>query len=180
MTVQELDTRLARLIEVERLEREDRDRRLHETDELLRELRWNLDKLGEKFGGFAERMALPSMQRVLFERFRMDVVMPRVHAHRNGRVLELDALAYSESNAYVVEVKSHLREEAIDQLRKILQEFRDFFPMHQDKKVYGILAAVDTPDDVRDKALREGFYLARIHDGQFEMQVPDGFQPRAF
>lgn len=42
-----------------------------------------------------------------------------------------------------------------------------------------ILAAVDARPRM-EKALREGFYLARIHDGQLELQVPDGFKPRAF
>jgi RecB family endonuclease NucS len=80
----------------------------------------------------------------------------------------------------VVEVKSHLREDGLDQLRRILREFREFFPEHAGKKVYGILAAVDIPDDVAEKTLREGIYLARIHDDQFELQVPEGFQPRAY
>jgi RecB family endonuclease NucS len=112
----------------------------------------------------------------------MDVIAPRVRARRNGHSMEVDVLAYSHSNdqVFVVEVKSHLREEALDQLRRTLKEFREFFPEHKDKKLFGILAAVDAPDRVRDKALQEGFYLARIHDGQFELQVPDSFQPRAF
>lgn len=186
----QLDSKLANLIEVETREREENarsrretDRVLRETDRQLQELGRQIGGLGEKFGSFTEGMALPSMQKILTDRFKMDVVAPQVRARKNGRSMELDVLAIPTSDlkeAYVVEVKSHLREDAIEQLRKTLQEFRDFFPMHQDKRVYGILAAVDTPDDVRDKALREGFYLARIHDGQFEMQVPDGFQPRAF
>lgn len=91
-------------------------------------------------------------------------------------------LAWSNSRpeVFVVEVKSHLREEALDPMRRILRDFRDFFPHHRDKKLYGILAAVDAPDDVQQKVLQEGLYLARIHDGHFEIQVPDGFQPRAF
>lgn len=30
------------------------------------------------------------------------------------------------------------------------------------------------------RILREGIYLARVHDGHFEVQVPESFQPRAF
>ena len=65
-------------------------------------------------------------------------------------------------------------------MKKILREFRDFFPEHEDKKVYGILAAVDAPEDVRERVLREGIYLARIHDEEFELAVPKDFNPRAF
>lgn len=153
-----------------------------ETDRVLRELGRQIGGLGDKFGSFTEGLALPSMTRILTQQFGMDVISPRVRARNNGHSLEVDVLAYSNTSddVFVVEVKSHLREDALDQIRQILREFRDFFPVHRDKKIYGILAAVDSPDDLRDKVLREGIYLARIHDGQFELQVPDGFHPRAF
>jgi hypothetical protein len=39
---------------------------------------------------------------------------------------------------------------------------------------------VDVPDDLRDRVLSQGIYLARIHDDTFEIRVPETFQPRAF
>ena len=159
------------------------DRQLQETDRRLRELGRQIGGLGDKFGSFTEGLALPSMQKILTQRFNMDVIGPRLRARRNGRSLEVDVLAYShapDGDAYVVEVKSHLREEALEQMRKILRELRDYFPEHRNRKLHGILAAVDVPEDLRDKVLSEGIYLARIHDGQFELQVPEGFQPRSF
>jgi hypothetical protein len=159
------------------------ERLIQETGQQIKELGRQLGGLGDKFGSYTEGLALPSMTKILTQRFHMDVVMARVRAQRNGRSLEVDVLAYSESGvneAYVVEVKSHLRGEAIVQMQTILREFHEFFPVHKGKKVYGILAAVDAPAGVRDKALQEGIYLARIHDGQFELQVPDDFQPRGY
>ena len=52
--------------------------------------------------------------------------------------------------------------------------------MYADKKVYGILAVVDAPESLSHRVLEAGLYLARIHDGQFEIQVPGDFQPRPF
>ena len=75
----------------------------------------------------------------------MEVISPSVRVHKNGKDIELDVLAYANSNTnevYVVEVKSHLREEGISQLQTIMTHFRSFFPEHSDKKLYGILAAV--------------------------------------
>ena len=97
--------------------------------------------------------------------------------------MEIDTLSYANgaiNTAYVVEVKSHLREEAIGQLRTLLEQFRDFFPEHRDKRLFGILAVVDASPALRERALREGFYVARIHDSVFELDVPEGFQPKAF
>ncbi len=79
-----------------------------------------------------------------------------------------------------MEVKSHAREEAIEQLRKRLEHFRRFFPEHQDKTAYGILATVDMPDELRAQILKAGFYVARIHDQVFELDVPANFRPKAY
>ena len=97
--------------------------------------------------------------------------------------MEIDVLAYANSEvneAYVVEVKSHVKEESIDQLRTILERFRRFFPEHKDKMVYGILAAVDCSDELRKRILKAGFYVARIHDEVFELDVPANFRAKAY
>lgn len=159
------------------------DRKFQETDRQIKELGKQIGGLGEKFGSFTEGLALPSMERLLRERFGMEVVSPSVRVSKGGRHLEIDTLAYANgalNAAYLVEVKSHLREEAIDQLSTLLEQFRDFFPEHRDKRLYGILAAVDISPALRERALRKGFYVARIHDAVFELDVPEGFQPRVF
>jgi RecB family endonuclease NucS len=61
-----------------------------------------------------------------------------------------------------------------------LHRFRDFFPEHRDKQLYGILAAVDLSASLREKALQEGLYVAHIHDEVFTLDIPEDFQPRAF
>src|SRR3954464_5636641 len=167
-----------------------------ETDRLLQENARMLKRLGEKFGGFtagiahtpmqpvpfagfADGIAFPSMQSVLFERFGMSVISPQISSRKNGRTLEIDVMAYGKDAVYVVEV-SHFHEDGIQQILRILREFHDFYSNHKDKKVYGILAAVDIPEDLEKRVLKEGIYLARIHDDTFEITVPDSFQPRAF
>jgi len=150
-----------------------------ETDRLLQENARMLKRLGEKFGGFTDGIAYPSMQSVLFERFGMSVISPQISSRKNGRTLEIDVMAYGKDAVYVVEV-SHFHEDGIQQILRILREFHDFYSNHKDKKVYGILAAVDIPEDLEKRVLKEGIYLARIHDDTFEITVPDSFQPRAF
>ncbi|MBV5275309.1 MAG: hypothetical protein JZU52_17240 [Lamprocystis purpurea] len=68
----------------------------------------------------------------------------------------------------------------IGQLKDILHQFREFFPEHRDKRLFGILAAVDLTAAMRERVLREGFYAAWIHDQVFDLDVPDGFQPRVY
>lgn len=148
-----------------------------------KELGKQIGGLGEKFGSFTEGLALPSMEKILHEQFNMEVISPSVRVSKRGEHLEIDVLAYANSEineAYVVEVKSHLREEALEQLKNILQRFRHFFPEHKDKTVYGILAAVDISPALREKALKAGFYVAHIRNEIFKLDVPANFKPQAF
>ncbi len=153
------------------------------TDKQLKELGQQIGGLGAKFGSFTEGLALPSMEKILRQRFGMEVISPSVRVSKDGKHLEIDVLAYTNgelNTAYIVEVKSHAREESITQLKSILQRFRSFFPEHKDKKLYGILASVDLSNELREKILQEGFYVARIHDQVFELDIPDNFQPRPY
>ncbi|MFN5513793.1 MAG: DUF3782 domain-containing protein [Cyanobacteriota bacterium] len=159
------------------------NRQLKETDRQVKELGKQIGGLGKKFGSFTEGLALPSMETLLRERFGMEIISPSVRASKNGQHLEIDVLAYANGDvnaAYVVEVKSHVREEAIDQLKTILERFRYFFPEHQNKTLYGILAGVDLSAELREKILQAGFYVARIHDSVFELDTPAAFQPQIF
>jgi hypothetical protein len=158
-------------------------KQMQDTDRKLNELGKQIGGLGKKFGSFTEGLALPSMTKILSERFGMEVISPSVRVKKQGENMEIDVLAYANSKvneAYVVEVKSHAREEALEQLRTILERFRRFFPEHKDKAVYGILAAVDLSDELRERILKAGFYVARIHDEVFELDVPANFRPKAY
>ena len=159
------------------------DRQQKKTDKQLKELGQQIGGLGAKFGSFTEGLALPSMEKILRQRFGMEVISPSVRVSKDGQHLEIDVLAYTNgelNTAYIVEVKSHAREESITQLKSILQRFRSFFPEHKDKKLYGILASVDLSNELREKILQEGFYVARIHDQVFELDIPDNFQPQTY
>jgi hypothetical protein len=159
------------------------DRQQQKTDKQLKELGKQIGGLGAKFGSFTEGLALPSMETILRQRFGMEVISPSVRVSKDGQHLEIDVLAYTNgelNTAYIVEVKSHAKEESITQLKSILQRFRRFFSEHKDKKLYGILAAVDLSPGLREKILQEGLYVARIHDQVFELDIPDNFQPRPY
>ncbi len=158
-------------------------RQIKEQWKQIKEQGKQIGGLGEKFGGFTEGMAFPSMKRVLRERFRMEVISLR-HQRRNGSgTMELDVFAYSNSRsneAFIVEVKSHLREEGYERLLQVLHDFPTFFPEHSDKRLFGILACVDAPEHLERRVLRSGIYLAKIHDETFSIQVSEGFTPKSY
>ena len=159
------------------------DKQIKETSKQLKELGQQIGGLGKKFGSFTEGLALPSMTKILRERFKMEVISPSVRVSKNGIDAEIDVLAYANSainEVYVVEVKSHLREEAITQLNNLMANFKTLFPEHKDKKLYGIIAAVDMSEILKQRVLSAGFYMARIQEDTFTLDIPDTFQAKCF
>lgn len=159
------------------------DEQLRETDKQLKELGKQIGGLGRKFGSFTEGLALPSMQHILQNKFKMEIISPSVRIHKGGKDMEIDVLAYANSSineVYVVEVKSHLREEGITQLQTIMSNFRRFFPEHKDKKLFGIIAAVDMTTELRNRVLSLGFYAASIKEDIFSLDVPTDFKPISY
>ncbi len=154
-----------------------------ETERVVRQVTKQLGELGNKMGSFAEGMALPSMEKLLYREFGMNVVLPYAKSRRKGESLEIDVLAYDngeKNEAVIVEVKSHLTSEGVQQILKTIEDFPKFFPSLSDRKIFGILAGVKIPDSVRSEVLKNGLYLARISDDTFKLQVPSGFKPKAF
>ncbi len=166
------------------------DRQLQATDRQLQELarqakltQREIGGLANKFGGFTEGLAWPSLSKIFEDRFGLDVSGPRVRARRNGDSIELDAFAYSNRGvdlALVAEVKSRFREEHLADMKKKLADFPKFFPEHKDKELRGLVAAVDLPEQLAKRVLREGLYLARIRDDTFVLALSDDFKPRSW
>lgn len=154
------------------------------TDQQIKELGKQIGGLGNKFGSYTEGLALPSMTKILTEHFGMTTINPSVRVRdKQGNVHEIDVLAYANgeiNTAVIVEVKSHLREEAIIQILQQLHDFPVLFPELADKKCYGIITAVDANETLRRKVLEQGLYFAKIHDQQFTLCVPDDFVPHSF
>lgn len=197
MTDEELKELVAGLARTQEKGREETDKALQdlarakeETEEAFQELARvqarttkQLGELGNRFGGFTEGMALPSVREILYEKFGVDAAVTDARARRNGSSLEIDAVGIANGEVgkvYIVEIKSRLREEGLQQILKHLQSFGDFFPDHRGKTLYGILVAVDVPEELEERVLKQGIYLAKIHGDLFELVLPQDFVPRGF
>ena len=159
------------------------DKQIKATDKQVKATNKQLGGLAQKFGGFTEGMAFPAMTKILKDTFNMDVIATRIKVRKGGEEMELDVMAYANTTVnkvFIVEVKSLLREEGVHQIIQALTNFHRFFPEHSDKKVYGILASVDQTQQVKQYALKQGIYLAGIHDEQFIMETPTDFVPTAW
>ena len=154
-----------------------------ETARQIKQTQKQLGELGNKWGTFAEGMAIESIKKILKDKFNIPVISRNVQKRINGESIEMDAFGYENSTintAVIVEIKSHLREDAIEQIERIMADFPKFFPDHADKKLYGILACVHAPDNIKNLLRKKGIYLAVLHDDVFELCDFKNFTPKDF
>ena len=154
-----------------------------ETDRITKENAKLIGGLGNKFGSFTEGMAFPSMEKILQKRFGMETVSPRVRTRKGDRTQEIDALGYANgavNTVVIVEVKSHLRQLDVDQIKKLINNFPYFHPEHQGKKILCIVAYVDSTKEARVELTKMGIMLAQIKEDVFQLINPEGFTPRDF
>ena len=163
------------------------DRQMKETDKKIKEQSKLIGGIGEKFGYFTEGMALPSIEKILKNKFKMEVISPRilVRDKKTGEEREIDVLAYANSDVnkiFIVEIKSKLVMKGIKQVTDLLKNFFKLFPEHKGKQLFGIIAAIDTRprNTIKEKVLEEGLYYAEINNDTFSLKVPKNFQARAW
>ena len=154
-----------------------------EVDKQIKQTQKQLGDLGNKWGTFTEGMAIESIKKILKDKFDIPVISRNVQKRMNGESIEMDAFGYENSTvntAVIVEIKSHLREDAIEQIERIMEDFPRFFPDHADKKLYGIIACVHAPDNIKNLLRKKGIYLAVLHDEVFELHDFKNFTPKDF
>jgi len=151
------------------------DVKFKETEKMIKNLGKEIGGIGNSIGGIAEGLSYPSLASELETRFKVEFVAPNVEKKKGKSKLELDVLAYSNSTkneVFIIEIKATLSESAIEQLLKEVEKFRDFFPEHSDKKVYGIMCAIKATDKLKKQVYENGFYFASATDGLFKLHIP--------
>lgn len=186
--LQEIVTKLAASQAETDRQMKETDRQLRqskkETDNKIKELGKQIGGLGKKFGSFAEGLSYASIEKILREDFELnEFLTPAVKMRKEGREEEYDVLAYSNGSVdkgMIVEIKSKLRQEDIDQMKRKMDEVFFWLPEHKNKTFYGMIAYVSGHSDLKRQIIENGWYLAHVGDELFEMETPPGFQPRGY
>ena len=151
-------------------------KQLKENAKQLKETRRQIGGLGNKFGGYTEAMAMPSIKRMLHERFDADFKGSNlVRNTNNGLDMEVDAWGVSRNGtgaAYIVEIKSKFRDKHIKQVWQLVERFRIHQSEYRARAVYPMLAVVDISDEGRAMVWNAGIHLIEIDDGVFQYAKP--------
>ena len=150
------------------------DRQMQETDK-------RLGKLGNRMGEIVEHMVAPNLR----EKFReLGLNFPKANPNSNVSdydnkiFLEIDVLLENGEKAMLVEVKTNLTTEDVQDHIKRLEKMRIYADLHGDKRAFlGAVAGVVVTVNVKEYALGKGLYVIEPSGETFNIISPNG-QPK--
>jgi hypothetical protein len=154
-----------------------------ETSRQMRATDDKISKLGGRFGEMVEYMVMPN----LVDKFReLDFVFTKAYPEatikdeKNKILAEIDITLEDGDKVMIVEVKSKPSIKDIKDHIERMATVRLHAGLHHDKRKYlGSVAGMVVKDNVRDFALKSGFYVIEPSGDTFNIIKPEGkYHPR--
>ena len=159
------------------------DRRFQETDHLIKELSKRVDltsqevakmsqevkrvsdelgHLGNRLGEFVEYLIKPALVK-LFQARNIEVHKVHRDIEANNPTLNLamqiDLLVVNSLICILVEVKSHLSIDDVNEHLERMEKFKPLFPEYKNRQVMGAVYGMVVPDNVAKYAYKKGFFV---------------------
>jgi hypothetical protein len=169
------------------------DRKMRETDRKMQEMALQtalqmqetdrkIGKLGNRIGDLVEELILPN----ILEKFnKLGYVFGKVAPNVRYRdsagdyVAEVDILLENGDAVLAVEVKTTLTEKDVRDHLGRMEKLRNYADEHQDKrKLLGAVAGAIASKEVKDFAVKSGFFVLEQSGDTVRISVPEGFKPR--
>jgi hypothetical protein len=151
---------------------------LQETDRIVKENAKQIGKLGNRFGEMVEYMVVPGLQEkfrefgFVFEKANSGT---RVKDYVNDLHFEIDIMLENGDKAMLVEVKTKLTTEDVQDHVVRLEKMRAYADLHGDKRVFlGTVAGVVLTSNVKEYALGQGLYVIEPSGETFNITPPNG------
>ena len=148
-----------------------------ETDRIVKEVAKQIGTINNRFGEIVEYMVAPNLR----EKF-WDMGLEFNQANTNAvfseekKVLfEVDVLLENGDKAMLVEVKTTLTTEDVKDHIERLEKMRAYADLHGDKRAFlGAVAGVVITLNVKEYALKQGFYVIEPSGETFNIIPPNG------
>jgi hypothetical protein len=191
-SAEEFDRRLResdRRIEQARLES---DRRIEqaklESDRTIAELKRTVEQtnravnsLTTRWGRFVEELVQPAVLR-LFQEKGIDIkeIYPRARVKRQGIAMEIDILAVDDTDVVLVECKSRLSKDDVDEFLEKLIRFKIAFPHYKNYQAYGAVAGIEIDEGIDRYAYNKGLFVIKPSGDTVEIINDENFRPRTW
>ena len=142
-----------------------------ETGRQIQRVDKQLGELGNKWGSFTEGLLERSVQRIMVKDLGITDTSFGASKYKNGKTIEIDVLGVSNgtnNRVVIAEIKSHLRETAIEQIQQQLNDYLYFASEHKDKELLGLIACISAAPNIIQQALKAGLIVLIVNDNLLE------------
>jgi hypothetical protein len=155
--------------------------RQKETDRIVKETAKQIGKLNNRFGEIVEYMVAPNLRekfRDLGLKFHQANPNAVFYDDNNNTLFEVDVFLQNGDKAMLVEVKTALTTDDIKDHIVRLEKMRIYADLHGDKRAFlGAVAGIVMTINVKEYALRQGFYVIEPSGETFNIIPPSGKEP---
>jgi hypothetical protein len=137
---------------------------------------------GMQWGRFVEALVRPGVL-ALFQAHNIAVenTYTRATGHSGGETMELDLLLVNGTEIVVVEVKNTVSASDVSDFLTDLSQVTRFFPRYKGYTIYGAVAGLEFPHDVRRYAYKQGLFVLAVEgEGLIQLKNDAKFQPKNF
>ena len=137
-----------------------------------------VEALTTRWGRFVEELVEPAVLR-LFQEKGIDVkeVYPRARTKRQGAAMEIDILAIDDTEIVLVECKSRLSKDDVDEFLEKLSRFKISFPHYKDYQAYGAVAGIEINEGIDRYAYQKGLFVIKPSGEVVAIANDDNFKP---
>ncbi len=155
------------------------DKEIEKTSKTVEETSKAVNALTGKWSKFVEGLIIPSVERLFKERgIEVDKIYQRVKTHRNGNDMEVDILAINGEYAVLIEAKSTLKVEDVNDHVERLKEFKSFFPEYADRKVIGAVGGIVIEEESDRYAYKKGLFVIAERGESVKIINDSKFKPK--
>ena len=171
-----------RAAEVERLLTEtaaEADRRLAKLEKTVAHTSRAVEGLTTRWGRFVEELVEPGVIQ-LFRTKGIDVkeTYSRARVKRQGIAMEIDIMAVDETEVVLVECKSRLSQDDVNEFLEKLSKFKQAFPHYKNYQAYGAVAGIEIDEGVDRYAYKQGLFVIKPSGDTVEIINDSGFEPK--
>ena len=160
----------------------------HTIADFAKEVNQKLGELSNRLGTVVEDIVAPGLPRIFSnitgyaeDKLEYFAIRLKVRSAINPETRrEFDAVAAGGNYLLINETKSQLDPEAVDKFIEVLQEARDFFPQHKEKKVIGALASLYIDTSLARHIEKQGLVAMAVGKNLMDVLNSPGFKPKEF
>jgi hypothetical protein len=147
----------------------------------VKEVNKNIGRLTNRLGEFVEEAVRPSAVRLFRERgIDIHEVQQNVSAKRDGEALEIDLLVVNNEDVVVIECKSNLSVDDVNEQLERLEKVKRLLPRYKDCRILGAVAGMVIPDNVATYAIRKGLYVIGQNGEHLELRNDISFAAKVW